>query len=285
MRPPKRLFIKDMSPEQIAEVERRMMHRQFLAQGDSLVDIINSDAKILGGSGITHQQIADRLESLSQGALWQWKQGNGISEGQGYGAIIGGKYKVYAFDWCSGTACPYSNEGNATCGKGEHTYIILNQETGEPVKFEEILIHLVRDHHFFEGNTQFRLDPRIVIRVLDLKPGVDYTPKTETEVFWQGGWGYSPNVGEDLRETGAVQMNPERMYGSQEIIGNPDRVINVVPGAQIHLKGKKGILVAPEEIQVPGPLIVDGGLYEPENNLIPRGQTVLARRVNTYVVG
>lgn len=285
MRQPKQLFIEDMSQEQIAEVEGRMRHRQFLAQDDSLVGIINRDAKILERSGITYQQIADRLESLSQGALWQWNQGNGVIEGQGYGATMGGRYKVLAFDWCSGTECPYPNDPNRTCGRGQRTYAIIDQETGEHVKFEEILIHLVMDHHLFEGNTSFRLDPERVIRVLDLKPGVDYTPKRESNVFWQGGWGYSPHLHEDLYETGAVQMNTERIYGSQEIITNPDRVIEVVPGASIYLKGKKGILVAKDDVQLQGPLTVDGGILELEKNLIPKGQTILARRVETYVIG
>ena len=53
MRAPKQLFIEDMSPEQIAEVEGRMRSRQFLSQEDSLVDIINRDAKVLEKHGIT----------------------------------------------------------------------------------------------------------------------------------------------------------------------------------------------------------------------------------------
>lgn len=57
------------------------------------------------------------------------------------------------------------------CGKGYGSvdYVIHNIKTGKNLRFGDLLIHMIRDHSFFEGNVCYRLDPHEVIGVLELK--------------------------------------------------------------------------------------------------------------------
>jgi hypothetical protein len=47
-------------------------------------------------------------------------------------------------------------------------------------------VHLIRDHHYFEGNTEYRLDPNLAIEVLEIKPGIDYRLKVIGDQAWKG---------------------------------------------------------------------------------------------------
>ena len=52
---------------------------------------------------------------------------------------------------------------------GDHDFMILNRKTGESVTAPELMPHLIRAHHFFEGlGTPFRTDPERLARVLEL---------------------------------------------------------------------------------------------------------------------
>ena len=56
----------------------------------------------------------------------------------------------------------YQNEGNGV-------YIVVNRNTEEVIHFPAMAPHLIGDHHFFEGRgTPYRMEPRDLIRVLDI---------------------------------------------------------------------------------------------------------------------
>jgi hypothetical protein len=45
--------------------------------------------------------------------------------------------------------------------------------------------HMIRHHHFFQSpQVSHRVDPEKVIRMFDLKPGVNYAPKYVTTLVW-----------------------------------------------------------------------------------------------------
>jgi hypothetical protein len=50
-------------------------------------------------------------------------------------------------------------------------FLILNRRSGEYVTGPGLIVHLIREHHFFEGlASPYRVEPAKVIRVLDLVP-------------------------------------------------------------------------------------------------------------------
>ncbi|HEX4418891.1 MAG TPA: hypothetical protein VH165_13360 [Kofleriaceae bacterium] len=50
-------------------------------------------------------------------------------------------------------------------------FLIVHRETRETLRGSGLLVHLIRDHHFFEGKASpFRIDPERAVRVLGLEP-------------------------------------------------------------------------------------------------------------------
>lgn len=100
---------------------------------------------------------------------------------------------------------------------------------------------------FDDDNIPCRLDPEDAIKVLKLKPGADYTPKTETEILWKSGL----SIG-----------NPhEDFQGSRELLRSADRTINIAPGTKLYLnlKENKGVIVSGNDIvNLKEPLEIDG---------------------------
>jgi len=51
------------------------------------------------------------------------------------------------------------------------SYTIKNLKTGESVRFGELVIHLIDKQHFFEDEgTQYRLDPKKLLEVIEMHP-------------------------------------------------------------------------------------------------------------------
>jgi hypothetical protein len=192
----KKLYLKDLNPGQIAKIEARMRPRQFsvkgfLGQTEGLREVVERDDATLKKHGITHEQIADRLESLVE----QAKQNEGDD-------LIEGKYKVKSLHYRGVQTCPFYDIGD--CGSDNRDIFITKCNTKKPsgikgmiqrvinpalreteeidrIEFPGLIMHLIRDHHFFEGDTPYRLNPEDAIRVLEIKPGVDYSIKIEKE--------------------------------------------------------------------------------------------------------
>ncbi len=190
MKVPKQLFIEDLSPEQIAVIESRM-RPDFLGFYQSLEGIIRADSRLLERYGITHKQIADKLNYLLVEAFKELKKCETL-EGEAYfeasseaffnlefNGVLVGYFRVYAIGYGGTKECQFFNETRRdengdlylyTCGLGSWDFIITNEIQGTTIHFPELMIHLVRDHHFFEGRTSYRLNPENAIKVLELRP-------------------------------------------------------------------------------------------------------------------
>ncbi len=51
--------------------------------------------------------------------------------------------------------------------------------------FNDLLIHLIRDHHFFEGSTYHRVEPKKVIDFFNIQPNTKYALKMYEAKEWQ----------------------------------------------------------------------------------------------------
>jgi hypothetical protein len=232
-----KVLINELTPEEIAAIEDRMRAGKystmgFLADDERLEEIIKADAACLKKHNITHQQIADRLESIMGQALRKRNVGAYYNEGAA-GDLIEGKFSVSIMGYLGYQICPF-RDGIPTCGKGNRDFEIYNTENEGDLQIPDLIVHLIRDHHFFEGGDYYRLDPEEAIKTLELKPGVDYTPNWASETIW--------------RTTNSTPSVDENFIGSQKLIAEAEHQYDIAPGVKAYVQGKKGLFVNQEEL-------------------------------------
>ena len=128
----------------------------FLAPGEDLDEVIARDAAALGREKISYDTLADRLEKLILAG--QSKPGRKISSGD---------FSVITIKYAGFQQCPWTEDlHHGTCRKGSgaaHASIdwrIRNDRTHREMQGPGLIIHLIRDHHFFEGpGSPWRVDP------------------------------------------------------------------------------------------------------------------------------
>jgi len=174
----------NLSAEEISIVESRMYPGKyskagFLAEDEKLLTVIEQDRQTIQYFDITYEQIADILKYIEI----KYRK-SGLKT-----ALIDEKYQVSSFCPANPQECPFQNQELDDYYHG-HDYgninlTVKNVTTGKTIIFGNLLVHLIRAHHFFEGpKSPYRLDPVDVIELFDLKPGVVYTPKYKTIEEW-----------------------------------------------------------------------------------------------------
>ena len=62
--------------------------------------------------------------------------------------------------------CPWCGYVSQICGSD---YTVENTNLKEKISFPGLILHLIREHHFFEGKgTRYRVDPEDVVRILEV---------------------------------------------------------------------------------------------------------------------
>jgi hypothetical protein len=152
-----KLYIDTLTDAQIFEIEERLRpmrssYSGFLGPNESLKTVVREDAKTLQRLGITHEQIANKLEYLVQN-----------SPGDDRVSIQVHRTKGIQED-------PFQN--SRTPGTYANLDIFIkNKRTNEEIYLGGPNIGLIRNYQFFEGKeVKYRLDPETAIRVLELKP-------------------------------------------------------------------------------------------------------------------
>jgi len=171
--------LKDLTPSNIERIEARMRPGAysvsgFLGPNEKLVEIIERDAELVVRLGVTHEAIADRLdflvqrrqqlesdravkETVEKDRSGRWVRGYEVAEG--IIAIRPVSYLGHQF-------CPFESRDETMCDdKGSIDHLIYNVANDKTLRFSELLIHLIRAHHFFEGSVPYRADPREIVEV------------------------------------------------------------------------------------------------------------------------
>ncbi len=172
----------------ISTLEKRMEHSRdmptnMLGKGESLVNRIVEDNKILQELGISYDKIASKLDEV-------FKMKGNVS-------ILDRGYLVILEMTCGSSRCPWEDgalegafytmlfdtdnkEHRLFLEEWKRNGIAFNEEfknmfTGEPVIIASGLMpHLIREHHFFEGKeTPYRCDPRQLAKYLGITPKVE----------------------------------------------------------------------------------------------------------------
>ena len=150
-----KLYIDTLTEAEIAKIEARLRPHQssdagFLGWNENLKASIYEDAETLQRLGITHKQIADKLDYLVENP-----QGNHRFKVE-IGSTRGMQEDPFQEKWTPGTQ--------------SNLDITVTNQDGESISFGGPIIGLIRDYQFFEGKeTSYRLDPETAVKVLKLK--------------------------------------------------------------------------------------------------------------------
>ncbi len=173
----------------------------FLQDDERLIDVYENDKKLLDEHNITFKQIADRLQTIVAKYFTQLDKKRLQVESNMLGrhnlnkTIIEGLYLISHKTYHTGAqTCPFQNESldNNYYGYtyGARDITIIHLETKQEIKFNTLLIHMIKCHQFFlSPKSSHRLCPIDVIKMFNMQPNIDYTPKYTELLKWNcKGW-------------------------------------------------------------------------------------------------
>jgi hypothetical protein len=164
----------------------------FLGADESLDDVLARDAETMARLGVSYDQLADALDELLATAVEMWSEPVPPEEFEEYmarqtdypnlyepetiphfnldhlpdsqlGYLIG-HLQVFIVSYKGWQDCPWGCDA-----RGASDFMVVNRQTGGSVTAPELMPHLIRTHHFFEGlGTPFRTDPERLASVLGL---------------------------------------------------------------------------------------------------------------------
>ena len=194
----RQIFVSEQSPAAfVAALENRMRPGRlseagFLGPSERLLERLRTDDEWLRLRGVTHDQIADRLETMIGVASRSWglalRDPGQRERGQAF--VVYDRFEVEITASCGFQECPFSlgmtpDRTLMWCGEGASNYLIRDRVTGRSLFVPHLAIHLIRDHHFFEGETPYRVEPATVTSLLEIEPGFQYVPRTVGEPVWR----------------------------------------------------------------------------------------------------
>jgi hypothetical protein len=159
-----------LKPPSEEEVEARMRpgafsHEGFLGPEEKLKDVLETDAKTLQRLKLTYAEIASRLDTLISAA----------EESPTHKALVANlecQVQIHqGFQICPWAIDPH----RAQCDKGlgvSHAsvnWVVRDVRANHLMRGPGLAVHLIRDHHFFEGKkSPYRTDPRELAELLGL---------------------------------------------------------------------------------------------------------------------
>ncbi len=146
-----------MTPE-LQMAQRNMQPGVISGQGflgedqRPLIDIITEDEERLAKSGKSFDDLYQRMEHFM------------IHGRKGLGEPIGveDEWEVWVDEARGKLVCPFQDGVYAKVNVR-----VCRISTQECVTYSELALHLIHEHHFFQGNpSSYRLDPEELVRVL-----------------------------------------------------------------------------------------------------------------------
>ena len=250
----------------------RFSRTGFLFYLENLIDVVERDRGLLKSVDITPRQIADRLESIIGQArrivelTYRGRRESNTLDLWSTGIQVG-SFVLRGNHWEGEQECPFVNAVGRECRDTSYAswdYILRNIALNVAVRFPGLAVHLIRDHHFFEGKVSRRVDPLLACRVLQVAPGKDYSPPWSKESIWAMAWGTTETV-DEWRQSG---WHDEFISA----VDNPDSVVSVGDGGHLYFKGDLCVAVPGGECWVSSPLVVNGAIW-------------VDRRLSEYVWG
>lgn len=155
----------------LGELERRMRpgvysRDGFLGAGERLSDVLAADATTVGTLGLTCEAIAERLGNLIRAAVGDPGRRTTTPDGLEIEVMLFKGFQI----------CPWARDphaGQCTDGGGVEfgsvDWKITNARIHRTLSGPGLLVHLIRDHRFFEGKgSPRRVDPVALAELLEL---------------------------------------------------------------------------------------------------------------------
>jgi|SRR5271165_4536791 len=152
------------------EIEARMRpgafsKAGFLGPGEKLSDVIAADSEVVRNLNLTCTEIASKLDALITAAEISPTREARLG-------TLHCQIQVHqGFQICPWASDPNHQQCSAGLGV-RHASVdwwIANAKTGEGMRGPGLIVHLIRDHHFFEGPTSSnRVDPSRIARLVEL---------------------------------------------------------------------------------------------------------------------
>lgn len=121
----------------------------------NLGDILLEDDAVVLRLGLTHEQIAHRMQLLRDEGL----------RGLGEFIAVAPHFEVRVDSVRGKLPCPFSHPGIFP----KTNIIVNNKEKGRGIAFTDLHIHLINEHGFYEGRgSPFRLEPEALVDVLEI---------------------------------------------------------------------------------------------------------------------
>jgi len=144
-----------------AEIEKAFINMKegiiskegFLGNDErSLSKIISADEKKMKELNISFELISKKMEAIAAEA----------KKGLGEKVIIESKWEAKADETRGYLNCPFSDEISR-----KNIIEVINIKNSKKILFSELSIHLMKVHHFLQGNGSiYRLDPKTLKEVL-----------------------------------------------------------------------------------------------------------------------
>jgi len=151
-----------------SKMEKSMEYGGFLSKGEKLYDVFQKDDETLKRLNMTYDKIADKLDEIVKFSRTSPEKIRTL-----------GNLEIKRICYLGYKGCPFGcSEELIKLGddykdlldktRSAVDYEVTNTNLKESIFFSELHCHLIRDHHFFEGNTKYRLDPEKCIRILEI---------------------------------------------------------------------------------------------------------------------
>ena len=153
----------------------------FLQKGEKLQGVVEKDRQTLMKYGVSYEKIYQELSAIIDAAEDEKakKPFGESSESEINVTVNQKKFAVKIESFRGFQYCPFSlrKEDSYTnlCGRGSKDITITNiQKTDKngknlSIKVGSLLPHLIRDHHFFEGDVPYRVSPKDIIETLGIE--------------------------------------------------------------------------------------------------------------------
>lgn len=155
----------DASEIPTSELERRMRPGSFSQDGflgpeENLGQVLLHDEATIKRLGISYDSLAGRLEELILAG----------ERSPGHRVVVNGEFEVTVFIYKGFQICPWARDpDHSQCDAGEgatHASVewrIRNLGNGLVMRGGGLAVHLIRDHHFFEGlESPHRIEPELL---------------------------------------------------------------------------------------------------------------------------
>ena len=140
-------------------IEEKMRPGKLTAEGflgtdtRNLQDILFADQEIVSRLALTHEEIADRMQAITDVGSKMTEALLPLTKG----------FAVQVDEYMGAIPCPFGDNHNAV----KRNTLVKNLTTGAAVHWTDLSIHMIRTHGFYEGiGSYFRLDPTYLVNFL-----------------------------------------------------------------------------------------------------------------------